>query len=136
MRRLDAETKEIQGTLEPSRENEVISWVEIEKMASPKDWPDDAKVIFQDLIQIIRTGGFLSKAVYIGLRSLSFSEHMRRVAEESLMNTPTDSKWLKVYDLHGKAVERGLAKFGLYPADLYRVPVMKKENKSVTSLLK
>jgi hypothetical protein len=136
MRRLDAETKEIQGTLEPSRENEVIAWAEIEKMASPKDWPDPAKVIFQDLIQIIRGGGFLSKAVYIGLRSLSFHEYMRRQAEENLIQNPTDSKWLKVLDVNGKAVERGLAKFGLYPADLYRVPVMKKEENKTLSLLK
>jgi hypothetical protein len=135
MRRLDAEIKKKQGTLELSREADVVEWGDIEKMASPKDWPDEAKVIFQDLIQIIRKGGFLSKAVYIGLRSLSYSEYMRRLAEGELIEKPTDRDWLKVYDLHGKAVERQLAKFGLWPADLYRVPVMKKEDNK-RSLLK
>jgi hypothetical protein len=54
-------------------------------------------------------GGFLSKAVYIGLRSLSYSEYMRRLAEGELIEKPTDRDWLKVYDLHGKAVERQIA---------------------------
>lgn len=127
----------MQGTLEPSREEqpEMVAFKQVEKFFSPKDWPDEAQIIFQDFCQIIRGGGHLTKAVYSGLRYLAHSEYHRRAAEKQLLEDPTNLKWLKVYDLHGKAVERGLAKFGLYPADLYRVPVAKTEPKPM-SLLK
>ena len=137
MRPKSKELKELQGTYEPSKENQLESIVfsQVVKFFSPRDWPHDAKVIFQDLCQTVRDGGHLTKAVYIGIRSLAFAEFNRRLAEKELVEKPTDSAWLKALDQHTKAVERGLAKFGLYPADLYRVPAKKAETKTL-SLLK
>jgi len=137
MRQIPKEIKEAQGTLEPSREiePETVSFSQVEKFISPKDWPDEAKIVFQDFCGVIRDGGHLTKAVYPGLRSLAYSEYKRREAEQKLIDNPTDMKWLKAFDQHTKAVERGLAKFGLYPADLYRVPAKKIELKTM-SLLK
>lgn len=136
MRPKTQEEKEMQGTLEPSREKEVqtVEFSQVEKFISPKEWPDEAKFIFQDLCGIVRNGGHLTKAVYLGLRSLAEHEYHRRLAEVALIDDPTDSKWLKVMDIRGKAVERGLAKFGMYPADLYRVPQIKKEEKTMSLL--
>lgn len=137
MRQISKDIKEMQGTLEPSREKEpeVVSFSQVEKFISPKEWPDDAKVIFQDFCGIVRDGGHLTKAVYEGLRDLAYAVYKRREAEQKLIENPTDMKWLKAYDQHSKGVERKLAKFGLYPADLYRVPKTKPEAKTF-SLLK
>jgi hypothetical protein len=137
MRRIDAETKEKQGTLEKSRELQVesVEFTQVEKLYSPNDWPDEAKIIFQDFCRRVRDAGHLTLGIYTGLRKLAYDEFKRRQAEQKLNDCPTDMKWLKAYDIHGKSVERGLAKFGMYPADLYRVPATKgKETK--LSLLK
>lgn len=138
MRPITKEIKEMQGTLEPSKEiePETVQFEQVQKFFPPDDWPEEAKIIFLDICKIVRSGGYLTRATYIGIRAFSFHEHLRRRSEEILKDDPTDTKWGKVLDLNSKAVERWCAKFGLTPADLYRVPAVKKDDTKTLSLLK
>lgn len=137
MRPISKEQKEIQGTYEASRDAqpESIGYEEVLKFYAPEGWPDSAKVIFLDICKILRPTGYLRNAMYIGIRSMAFSEYLRREAESKLIDDPTNSKWCRVLDVSGKAVERWGSKFGFTPVDVQKIPAVKKDDTPM-SLLK
>jgi hypothetical protein len=138
MRQIPQEIKEMQGTFEPSKEGlSVVSYESFEKVPNvPSEWPILAQVVWRDLGNILKAAGWMTKATVIPMRRLAWAYYRTLEAESKLITNPEDSKWDKIMETNTKTVERLCAKFGLTPADLYRVPVNKKPEGNEMSLLK
>jgi hypothetical protein len=78
----------------------------------------------------------MTKATVIPMRRLCWAYYRTLLAEEKLIAMPADTAWEKIMDTNTKAVERLCTKFGLTPADLYRVPAIEKKEGKEMSLLK
>lgn len=138
MRPKTKEEKEMQGTFEPSREDLApVSYEGFEKVPNvPSEWPLEAQVIWRDIGNVLKNAGYMTKATVIPMRRLCWAVYMTLVAEEKLLKNPSDLTWQKIMDMNNKTVERYCAKFGLTPADLYRVPAIQKKEGKEMSLLK
>jgi hypothetical protein len=137
MRQISKEQKEQQGTYEPSKEGfEAVSWDAYEKAPNvPDTWPLEAQIVWRDICAVLKSGGHLTKATVFTVRRLAWAFYRTLIAEERLLSLPGDKDWEKIMDTNTKTVERICAKYGFTPADLPKVPVMKKEQ-STLSLLK
>lgn len=138
MRKLTKEQKEIQGTFEPSKEDlSPVSYESFEKVPNvPSAWPIDAQVIWRDLGNVLKVAGYMTKGTVFPMRRLAWAYYRTLEAEKVLIDDPTNSTWEKIMDTNTKAVERLCTKFGLTPADLYRVPAIEKKEGKEMSLLK
>ena len=138
MRPKTKEEKEMQGTFEPSKEGfDAVSYEVYDKVPNvPSDWPLAAQIIWRDLGNVLKAGGYMTKATIFPMRRLCWAYYRTLLAEEKLLENPMDTAWEKIMDTNTKAVERLCAKFGLTPADLYRVPVAAKKEGKEMSLLK
>jgi hypothetical protein len=138
MRPKTQEEKEMQGTFEPSKEDlSPISHELYDKAPNvPKEWPLDAQVIWRDVCQVLKAAGYLNKGITLALRELCWFAYRRELAESKLLETPTDMFWTKELHENSKGLERLLQKFGMTPADMYRVPAVKKAEGKEMSLLK
>lgn len=138
MRKLPTEVKEMQGTFEASREDLApVSYEVFEKVPNvPSEWPLTAQVIWRDIGNVLKAGGYMTKATVLPMRRLAWAYYRTLLAEEKLIAEPEDGKWEKIMDMNTKTVERLCAKFGLTPADLYRVPAIKPKEGKEMSLLK
>ena len=128
----------MQGTFEPSKEVlPTVSYEAFEKVPNvPSDWPLDAQVIWRDIGNVLKPVGYMTKATVIPMRRLAWAYYRTLEAEKKLITNPEDGKWEKIMDMNTKTVERLCAKFGLTPADLYRVPSIKRDEGAELSLLK
>jgi phage terminase small subunit len=138
MRPLTKETKEMQGTLEPSREGfSPVTYEEFEKAPNvPGHWPLEAQSIWRDVWTLLKGSGHMSKGFVMAARALCWAAYRRQLAEERLIALPLDTAWEKILDTNTKTMERLCAKFGLTPADLWKVPAVKKDDTKTMSLLK
>lgn len=138
MRKLPTELKEAQGTFEPSKEDLApVSYEAFEKVPNvPSDWPLEAQTVWRDLGNVLKAAGYMTKATVLPMRRLAWAYYRTLLAEEKLIEEPEDGKWEKIMDMNTKTVERLCAKFGLTPADLYRVPALEKKEGKEMSLLK
>lgn len=138
MQRKHQEEKELQGTFEPSKEEfSPVLYEDFEKVPNvPSNWPIEAQAIWRDVGTLLKNAGWMTKAVVLPMRALCWAAYRRQLAEEKLLLFPDSLLWEKIMDSNTKTMERLCAKFGLTPADLYRVPKMKKDEGTVMSLLK
>ena len=138
MRKLPTEVKEMQGTFEASREDLApVSYEVFEKVPNvPSDWPLEAQTVWRDLGNVLKAAGYMTKATVVPMRRLAWAYYRTLEAEKKLIDQPEDGKWEKIMDMNTKTVERLCAKFGLTPADLYRVPAIEKKEAKEISLLK
>lgn len=137
MRPLDKETKEMQGTFEPSREVVAVQFIDYDRApVAPEDWPEEAKSIWKDVWALLKSAGYMSKAFTMSVRALSWAAYRRQLAESRLLALPADTGWEKILDTNTKTMERLCSKFGLNPTDLYKVPAVKKDESKTMSLLK
>jgi hypothetical protein len=138
MRPKTKEEKEMQGTFEPSKEDlPPVSYEAFEKVPNvPSDWPLDAQVIWRDIGNVLKAAGYMTKATVIPMRRLAWAVYRAQYAEQKLITFPENLTWEKIMDSNTKTTERLCAKFGLTPADLYRVPIVKKAEGKEMSLLK
>jgi phage terminase small subunit len=138
MRQLSKEEKEMQGTFEPSKEPVIT--VKFEEFAKcpdvPGHWPIEAQAIWRDVWGLLKGAGHLSKGFVLNVRALCWAAYRRQLAEERLIALPLDTAWEKVLDTNTKTMERIGSKFGLTPADLYKVPAVKKDDGKTMTLLK
>lgn len=138
MQRKTAELKQIQGTLEASRaEIEPVEYEELERVPkSPDGWPLEAQVVWRDFWNVLKRAGWMNRGVVSAARALCWAVYRRQLAEEKLIIDPESTFWEKVMDTNTKAVERLSAKFGMTPADLWRVPQAKRKEDGTQNLLK
>lgn len=137
MRKLPTELKEMQGTFEASREDLApVSYEVFEKVPNvPSDWPLEAQTVWRDLGNVLKAAGYMTKATVLPMRRLAWAYYRTLLAERKLIEEPEDGKWEKIMDMNTKTVERLCAKFGLTPADLYRVPAIQKKDGAEMSLI-
>lgn len=158
MRPIPEKTKIAQGTFEPSRENfdpvEYDAWDGERMPAAPKEWPPRIQNIWNERCHDLNKAGYLTRAFLPALRRYCFAVLQAEEAEEKLLAAAADgggfvttetgthgqvydvtSKWLFVLDNATKVIEKFGAKFGFTPLDVQKIPVVKKEEKSL-SLLK
>lgn len=128
----------MQGTLEPSREDFTpVSYDSFEKVPNvPSGWPLEAQAIWRDVGTLLKNSGYMSKGFVYCMRAFCWSAYRREVAEQRLIDNPLDTQWEKVLHENTKVVERISTKFGFTPADLYRVPAIKKAEGKTMNLLK
>jgi phage terminase small subunit len=128
----------MQGTFEPSKEGlPPVSYENFEKVPNvPSDWPLEAQVVWRDIGNVLKNAGYMTKATVFPMRRLCWAYYRTLLAEEKLLAVEADPVWEKVMDTNTKTVERLCTKFGLTPADLYRVPAIRKEGGAEMSLLK
>src|SRR3972149_3699062 len=138
MRPLDKETKEAQGTFEPSKEGfQPVSYDNFERGPYvPDRWPVEAQTIWRDIWDLLRKAGNMSKSNILSVRALAWAAHRRQWAETQLIEDPYDLKAEKIQESNTKVMMSICANFGFTPADLYRVPAVKKDDAKTMSLLK
>jgi hypothetical protein len=138
MRQIPKEVKEMQGTFEASRDPlSPVSYEVFEKVPNvPSDWPLEAQTVWRDLGNVLKAAGYMTKATVLPMRRLAWAYYRTLEAEKKLIEEPEDGKWEKIMDMNTKTVERLCAKFGLTPADLYRVPAIEKKEGKEMSLFK
>jgi hypothetical protein len=138
MRQLPKETKEMQGTFEPSKEDlTAVSYEVYDKVPNvPGEWPMEAQGIWNAIGNVLKSAGYMTKATVIPMRRLAWAVYRAQLAEKKLIDYPENLTWEKILDSNTKTTERLCAKFGLTPADLYRVPVMQKKEGKEMSLFK
>lgn len=137
MRQISQEIKEMQGTFEPSKEGfDPVKWEAYDKAPNvPDTWPIEAQTVWRDICTVVKGGGYLTKATVFTIRRLAWAFYRTLVAEERLLALPGDTGWEKIMDTNTKTVERICSKYGFTPADLPKVPAIRKEETPM-SLLK
>jgi P27 family predicted phage terminase small subunit len=152
MRKLDKETKEIQGTLEASREVDPVEmplWDGQRLPAANKIWPPHIQEEWNRLCRDLQSAGYLARSFLNPLKRYCFAIMLAEEAE--MMLTSGDiveegegsqkqtiykvSEWMKVWkDANRTMLEFG-REFGLTPLAASKIPKVVKDKKDDESLL-
>ena len=156
MRKLDRETKQLQGTFEPSKEIEAVELTEWNVSRMPmadKNWPPRIQKLWNDRCKDLQAAGYLTSAFLVGLKQYCFAVMMAQEAQYKLMDDADDggfvvkeigtegqvyyvpSKWLTVLEKAEKTIDRYEKKFGFTPYDSSKIPKVKKIETSSENLL-
>lgn len=152
MRAKSKETKEMQGTFEPSKEvesMELTEWDGQRLPAASSEWPPKIQALWNDRCRDLQKAGYLSKAFLTHLRRYCFAVMMAEEAENKLIDEgfvvmevgskgqpyKVTSRWVAVLSEANKTIDRIGAKFGFTPLDVQKIPVVEKKQETM-SLLK
>lgn len=144
MRQKTQETKEMQGTFEPSKEFESVELTEWDGQRLPaasSEWPPKIQALWNDRCRDLQQAGYLAKAFLTPLRRYCFAVMMAEEAENKLITDgfvtieygtkgqeyEVTSKWLQVLSEANKTIDRIGSKFGFSPLDVQKIPVVRKE---------
>lgn len=153
MRQLPKEVKEMQGTLEPSRED--ISPVELEVWdgermpAADSKWPPNIQEIWNKRCKELFKAGYLAKAFLPHLKRYCFALMAAEQAEENLIDNGFIEETIgtkgqvyrsvaidfTVWEKSIKIMDSIGSKFGFTPLDIQKIPVIEKKQETM-SLLK
>jgi|SRR5688572_13462226 phage terminase small subunit len=152
MRPKTKEEKELQGTYEPGKDSLApVEYDEYERVpTAPDGWPPNIQKLWSDRCNDLKKAGYLVKAFIAPLRRYCFAVMQAEEAERHLLDEgfltieigtkgqqyEVVSKWVMVLDMANKTIDKFGSKFGFTPADLYRVPAIKKDDLKTMSLLK
>lgn len=152
MRLKSKETKEMQGTFEPSKEvepMELTEWDGLRLPAANSEWPPKIQALWNDRCRDLQKAGYLAKAFLTPLRRYCFAVMMAEEAENKLIEEgfvmrefdtkgnkkEKTSNWIYVLSEANKTIDKIGAKFGFTPLDIQKIPVVEKP-KETMSLLK
>lgn len=144
MRAKSKETKEMQGTFEPSKEIESVElteWDGLRLPAASAEWPPKIQALWNDRCRDLQKAGYLAKAFLTPLRRYCFAVMMAEEAESKLIDEgfvmvefdtkgnehQRTSNWLYVLSEANKTIDKIGAKFGFSPLDVQKIPVVRKE---------
>lgn len=153
MRPLDKETKEMQGTFEASRDIESVKleeWDGQRMPSCPTGWPYPMQTFWNDRCHDLKNAGYLAKACIEPLRRYCFAVKMAREAEEAISDQgftieqigtkgqvyTVKNPMLDVLKDANKEIATWCSKFGFTPADVQKIPAIKKTETNAMSLLK
>ncbi len=138
MRAKTQEEKEMQGTFEPSKPQ--VSGIEFELLernpSCPENWPEEAKAIWRDVCNYLKSVNHLTKAYVPIIEEYSWAVYRCQLAKTNLIAVPADHVWERVLDTNRKCVERLTVKLGFSPLDSFKVPSKKMGGDSELTLLK
>jgi Phage terminase, small subunit len=148
MRPKSKETKEMQGTFEPSKESdsvELTEWDGARLPAANKEWPPKIQALWNRRCRDLQHAGYLAEAFLTDLRRYCFAVAMAERAEEELMKNNGSfvveeegsqgntydvvSKWLTVWNDANRTIDKIGSKFGFSPLAASKIPAVKKDVK-------
>jgi P27 family predicted phage terminase small subunit len=152
MRKLDTDTKILQGTYEANKEGfEPVEYRERKHMPKPKEeWPPRIKKIWDDRCLDLKNSGYLVNAFvpslvmycdwlsiyYDAVDSVNREGYVVQKEGSQGQTYPIVNPSLAVMDMASKWIDKINQKFGFTPLDVQRIPVVRKAEESDTSLLK
>jgi phage terminase small subunit len=151
MRKKTQETKELQGTFEPSKEFENVElteWDGLRLPAASPEWPPKIQALWNDRCRDLQQAGYLAKAFLTPLRRYCFAVMMAEEAENKLIDEgfvtieygtkgqqyEVTSKWVSVLSEANKTIDRIGARFGFTPLDIQKIPAVKKQEATMNLL--
>jgi phage terminase small subunit len=151
MRKIDIETKVIQGTYQPSRDNKPVSMDRLERTPKPPPgYPPHLQKLWQDRCQDLKNHGYLSKAFMQNLKLMFdwvmvYEEARNALLLEGLTIEKEGSKKqmrlirnpnLDTMNLAMTWITKISEKFGFTPVDFLKLPPVNIEKQNTKSLLK
>jgi P27 family predicted phage terminase small subunit len=152
MRQLPKEVKEIQGTYEASREGfNPVEYDQYERIpAPPKKWPPDVEKIWRERCYDLKNSGYLARAfvptleAYCDWWGIYFDAYNMVKTQGAIIAEEGSQGQMKnvvnpafqVMDKAMKHIESINSKYGFTPLDIQKIPVIRKAEENVDSLLK
>jgi P27 family predicted phage terminase small subunit len=152
MRQISRETKEIQGTYEPSRDGlEPVKYDQYERVPTPPDdYPPNVQKIWTERCYDLKQSGYLTKAFMPTLRAYCdwwaiYFDAYSMVKTNGFVIPEEGSQGqiknvvnpaFQVMDKAMKHIESINSKFGFTPLDIQKIPVIRQVNESEGNLLK
>lgn len=151
MRQISKEQKEMQGTLEPSREVESMKleeWDGQRMPAAPAGWDYPMQSFWNDRCKDLKNAGYLAKAVLEPVRRYCVAVKHARDAEASIMEDgytieqigtkgqvyTVKNPMLDVLKDANKEIQYWTARFGFTPLDVQKIPASKKDDAQMNLL--